>query len=404
MQRSTRYGVITFFFMAVFAGVFGLAAAEPGDKPKENPPAKDQSTSKGQATQPASLGDSSSTGSHTAAAESGSKPHFPPFSEVLKDTHSIDGLVKLHRKEDKLFAELGSNLLDHDFIVLISIARGIGENPILGGMSWGFGDDWLWQFRKVDDKIQVVRRNVRFTAAKGSPEERAVHLAYTDSVLFSLPIVTIGPGGGYVIDLAGIFMTDLPQFSNFLPGFNFARDKSNWASVKGFRDNVEIEVAATYSSGGAAKFDTVPDSRGLTVNVHYSISLLPQTGYQSRLADDRVGYFLTAVKDFSKRSDRDRFIRYINRWNLQKADSLADLSRPSGRLSSGSRKRSRSSTANRSAKGSWNGTRHLRRPGSPTPSRSASSRTMPIGIRKTSTTTPSAGSRPGRRSPWGRRG
>ena len=87
-------------------------------------------------------------------------------------------------------------------------------------------------------------------------------------------------------------------------------------------------MAATYSSGGTTKFDTVPDSRGLTVNVHYSISLLPQTGYHSRLADDRVGYFLTVVKDFSKRSDRDRFIRYINRWNLQKADPLADLSPP----------------------------------------------------------------------------
>ena len=72
-------------------------------------------------------------------------------------------------------------------------------------------------------------------------------------MLFSLPIVTLGPSGGYVVDLAGIFMTDLPQFSNFLPGFMFARNKSNWASVKGFRDNVEIEVAATYSSGGAGQ-------------------------------------------------------------------------------------------------------------------------------------------------------
>ena len=60
-------------------------------------------------------------------------------------------------------------------------------------MSWGFGDDWIWQFRKVDDHIHIVRRNVRFTAAKGSPEEKAVKLAYTDSVLFSLPIVTIEP-------------------------------------------------------------------------------------------------------------------------------------------------------------------------------------------------------------------
>jgi hypothetical protein len=46
------------------------------------------------------------------------------------------------------------------------------------------------------------------------------------------------------------------------------------------------------------------------------------------LADDRVGYFLTAVKDFSSKSDRDQFVRYINRWDLQKADPSAESSPP----------------------------------------------------------------------------
>ena len=58
------------------------------------------------------------------------------------------------------------------------------------------------------------------------------------------------------------------------------------------------------------------------------ISKIPSTGYQPRLADDRVGYFLTAVKDFSSKSDRDQFVRYINRWDLQKADSSLDPSPP----------------------------------------------------------------------------
>ena len=40
-------------------------------------------------------------------------------------------------------------------------------------------------------------------------------------------------------------------------------------------DNVELEVAATYASGGHFNIDTVPDSRGVTINIHYSISLLP---------------------------------------------------------------------------------------------------------------------------------
>jgi hypothetical protein len=247
---------------------------------------------------------------------------------VLKDFARVPGLVPLWRREDKLYAELTPNLMGREFFVLISIARGIGERSVLGGMTWGDGDDWVWEFRKVDKNVHVVRKNVRFFAAKGSPEEKAVGLAYSDSILFSLPILATTPAGGHLVDLAGIFLTDLPQISRQLPGFSFARDRSNWASAKGFPDNVEIEVAATYGSSGSQSFDTVPDARGVTVTVHYSLSLLPQSSYRPRLADDRVGTFVTALKDFSQKVDEDRFVRYVNRWHLEKAEPAAPLSPP----------------------------------------------------------------------------
>ena len=102
-------------------------------------------------------------------------------------------------------------------------------------MSWGFGDDWIWQFRKVDDRIHIVRRNVRFTAAKGGPQEKAVDLAYTDSVLFSLPIVTTSPSGGNVVDLTPVFMSDLPQISQRAAGLLvLARTSRPGPAVKGF--------------------------------------------------------------------------------------------------------------------------------------------------------------------------
>ena len=256
------------------------------------------------------------------------KSNKPTFAVLLKDATKVNGLIPLWRKDEKVYAELTDSLLGKEFFVLISIARGIGDRFLLGGMSWGDGDDWVWQFRKVDDNIQIVRKNVRFFADKGSPEEKAVDLAYTDSVLFSVPIATTGPAGGHVIDLSPIFFTDLPQISTLLPGFSFARDRSTWARVKGFPDNVELEVAATYGSSGTQSIDTVPDSRGATITVHYSLSLLPQNSYKPRLADDRVGYFVTALKDFSQKVEEDRFVRYINRWNLEKADASAPVSPP----------------------------------------------------------------------------
>ncbi|MFM9058640.1 MAG: zinc-dependent metalloprotease [Planctomycetaceae bacterium] len=288
------------------------AAATKADAPKPEAAKPDAAKSDSPSTTPA------------ADAKGGRQP----FATLVKDATKIDGLIPMWRKDDKVYAELSDTLLGKEFFVLISIARGIGEGQLLGGMSWGDGDDWVWQFKKVDDSIHVVRRNVRFFADKGSPEEKAVDLAYTDSVLFAVPIVATGPSGGHVIDLGKIFLTDLPQIARRLSGFSFAADRSSWARVKGFPDNIELQVAATYGSGGAREIDTVPDSRGLTVNVHYSISLLPQNSYRPRLADDRVGYFVTALKDFSQKVDEERFVRYINRWHLEKADPSAAVSPP----------------------------------------------------------------------------
>ena len=77
-----------------------------------------------------------------------------------------------------------------------------------------------------------------------------------------------------------------------------------------------------------ASIDTVPDARAATIYVHYSISQLPETGYQPRLADDRVGHFLTVSKDFSKTGADDQFVRYIHRWDLRKAEPGAEVSPP----------------------------------------------------------------------------
>ena len=320
MAYGTRQVAGGLFVVAVaLASVGGSAWAD--DAPPATPVRADAPT-------PAPAPAAGSPPASTPAPTPPEKPAKPPFAVAFKDARRVEGLIPLWRKDDKVFAEIPESLLGKELFVTISIARGIGDRSILGGMSVGFGDDWVWAFRKVDDAIHVVRKNVRFFADKGSPEEKAVGLAYTDSVLFSVPIITTGPGGGPVIDLAKIFFTDLPQIARSLPGFSFAADRSTWASAKGFPDNVELQVAATYGSGGTAEFDTVPDSRGATVNVHYSISLLPQNSYKPRLADDRVGYFVTALKDFSQKVDEDRFVRYINRWQLEKADPAATVSPP----------------------------------------------------------------------------
>lgn len=285
--------------------------------------AKDESAKAIPAEIAATTGGSSSSGSSSGSSSSSSAP----YASILKEFKTEDGLIPTHYKGNRMFFELNNSHYNGEFIVLISIARGAGIEPLYGGMSWGFGDDWVWSFRKVDDHVHIVRKNVRFKANNGNPESRAVKHAYNDSVLFSLPIATKGPHGGDLVDVTSVFMSDLPMIGQVLPGFGFSGSKSLFGEVKGFEKNLELQVEATYASSGHSEIDTVPDSRGLTIDVHYSISKIPTGGYTPRLADDRVGYFLTAVKNYSQAKD-DQFVRYVNRWKLEKADPSAKMSEP----------------------------------------------------------------------------
>ena len=257
----------------------------------------------------------------------GTPPANPiPASEALRDAKAFPGYLSLHRKGDNLLCEIRNDQLGKDFIVCVAISRGIGQTPALGGMTlFCNGEDWLWQFRKVDNKIYIVRRNLKVTAKQGSPESKALQLAFTDSIIFSLPIITTGPSGGSLVDLTPIFMQDLPNLGGSI-GRSFDRSRSTWAQIRNFKNNTELEIEATYA-GGYGGSQMLQDSRAGTVNIHYSISALPESGYTPRVADDRIGYFLISQQDFSKKGD-DPLNRYITRWNLKKEDSSLELSRP----------------------------------------------------------------------------
>ena len=154
-------------------------------------------------------------------------------------------MFTLYQKDQKLLVHIKTSDLSKNYIVITSIARGISSGQVLGGMSWGFGDDAVWTFKKVGEKLHVLRRNVRFKAKKGTPEAEAVHLAYSDSVLYALPILS-SENGGYLVDMTSIFMSDDQGIGRSI-GYHFASDRSTWAKVKAFPHNVELQVAAVYS-------------------------------------------------------------------------------------------------------------------------------------------------------------
>ncbi len=244
------------------------------------------------------------------------------FEQLTTGTKKVEGLWTAYFKDQQILVDLKQPQLGQDYLMLSSIARGVSQGMVIGGIMWG--DEVLWSFRKVGDKIHVLKRNVKFKAKPGTPEANAVKVAYSDSVMYALPVLT-DTNGGFLVDMTRIFLSDDEQIGRML-GATFVSDRSTVGNIKAFKQNIEFDVNAVYSSQGES--DSIPDSRGIPVTVHYSVSQLPSTGYRPRKADDRVGYFLTATKDFNDTTDDQNFVRYINRWDLQKLDPAAKLSPP----------------------------------------------------------------------------
>jgi hypothetical protein len=262
-------------------------------------------------------------GSATAPIDPTKK--FRDFAEVTRGSEKLDGFFTLYKKDDHVYLEIKPNQLEQPFLAPITIARGLAN----AGMPLTREDEMVLLFRRQGDRIQLVRRNVKYKAPAGTPVEKAVKQNYTDSVLLSLPIVTLNPQSGMapVIDLNDVFLTDFAQLG--LGAFD--RSRSSWSKVKAFPNNLELQVEATYGGAmgrGMGGDSGVADPRGITVVLHYSLMKLPDAGYRPRYADQRVGHFLSAVKDFGNSEKETPFVRMINRWRLEKADPKAKISAP----------------------------------------------------------------------------
>ncbi len=254
------------------------------------------------------------------------KSKFADFSKTVEDAKKYEGLFTLYKKDNHLYAAIKPSLYNTELIAPMAIARGLAS----AGTPLNMGDEWILYFRRVGDRIQLVRKNIHYQAPKGTPLEKAVKQNYTDSVLKSLPIISMAPGGAPLIDLSSIFFTDFAQLGIGA----LDRTRTSWHQVKAFKNNIELQVEATFSSSRYGRFgdDGVADSRGVTVILHYGLTKRPPSGYKPRYADQRVGHFISATKDFGSKNSDTTFVRRINRWRLEKADPKAKLSAPKKQL------------------------------------------------------------------------
>ncbi len=265
------------------------------------------------------------------------------FENLIEEAEKIDGFLTFYQTEDKLYLSVPEEKLDQDFLLNYKIARGIGAAGLYGGTMLNIFEAEIVALQKRENKIMLVNKPHRYRAEPGTPQERAVQLTYGESVLETASIEATNSDGVMLVNVYNWFVGDLSNISQRVQRAvasswgqqgraSFDQSRSYLELVQSFPKNANIQAMLTFRNQEQSAPRTVPDHRFVPVSIFYSLAELPEEPMTPRIADDRVGYFMTVHKDFTEHED-EFFVRYINRWRLEcdgpaGADGLCDPKEP----------------------------------------------------------------------------
>lgn len=272
---------------------------------------------------------------------------------MLAGAERTAGLLPIWRKQDKVWVEIPAKLIGQPLFLSPKIASGIGEGGVLGGLMqsrWAQVGRPQWvTFRRVQQQVQLLAVNATYIAAAGTPQARAVEAAYSPSLIVAAPLVSAPDTatGSLLVDASSLWLNDWLGVGaqlqrQYRQGHTFDARQSQLVQARQVDGTTVFEVqqhfatatitapSATIGLGLPAPSvpRTLPDPRSLFVQVHHSLSALPDQAMRARPADARVGYFSTTLVDFTDDLSRTPRRQLISRWRLQKQDPAAASSKP----------------------------------------------------------------------------
>jgi hypothetical protein len=264
----------------------------------------------------------------------GGKGKVKPFAEVIKEFTAHEGLFTLYTKDEKAYLEIKPDQYDKTYIMTISQVGGIGSGwlPFLGNQQLYNAPI---KIQKVGKNVQFLLENVWYRADKDKQMQNAVRRSFSDSLFASTQLASKPhkERESDLVDVSEILLRDSVGIGSFTAQvmkspYKFDKKNSYLGARKAFPENVEIEAVLHFMNPAPkVPMPTLPDSRSMFLRWNYSFSSVQQDDdFVPRIADDRVGHFVAPYGDFSTDETESPYVRYLHRWNLQKADPLLEVS------------------------------------------------------------------------------
>ncbi|MBT9582434.1 zinc-dependent metalloprotease [bacterium] len=253
--------------------------------------------------------------------------------EESPPAEEIPGFVTLYRQGGKTFLAIPKEKLNHPFFFSFSVAKGVGENDLV---SSEMGEAQIAEFQKSGNRVQLVARNTGFFADPKSSEAGFVAQSFADSLIASAPIEGASAGDDLlIVDADALLLSDIPDYENRLSQtykapFILDAENSSISQTQSSEKETSFAVRAHYrlgEAGAEALPASTPLGRSVLTEFRYNFSELPDKPMRPRLADDRLGHFISSRRDYTSDKSADK-VHLVNRWRLEKKDPKAELSEP----------------------------------------------------------------------------
>lgn len=271
-----------------------------------------------------------------------------PFNDVVKEAREIPGFFTLYEKDEKVWLAIAQDQFDKPFSFIYNIPSSIGERGLYGGQ---MGDSHMVVFRKIGNQIQLVAKNTEYFAQAGTPQARFVAESFSDSLLASAAAASKQhpESKAVLVEVNSLLFADIPGYltrleTAFRMPFVLDAKNTSISRVDNTPDMTGVQVQAHFNVPKLAPPprtpptpqapapppppQTTPDPRSLFVSFYYSFARLPEVPMSPRLADERVGNFVTTRADYTEDTTTKTKVHYVNRWRLEKQEPTAVLSEP----------------------------------------------------------------------------
>ncbi len=252
------------------------------------------------------------------------------FGDKSKCVTAEGDFMTLHTVGEKIYAEVNDDIFGRDVLIATTISE-ISDGGA-GSVGYKPKKPLHCRFVKIDSVVYLTRVKILPDYKSGEEMGKAVRRVNMDPIMMKFTTACQTPDSvGTVFEITPLLKSTIDELMPVASKSNaLASSKVSWnkdlfhmGEVKAFEDNVSVR---SYLSGTItlevpllSRKEVSPFSTLVT----RTILLLPEEPARPRVADSRVGIFLSNRTTFDAPTEQSDTYSIIHRWRVEPADKEA---------------------------------------------------------------------------------